>query len=420
MSFTESEVERLRSILDNSQNNSLNDSLNASQFEQGELVKLRAILNKPAEVDGEISSFSAMSASIVDKMTTFKPCVEKDAPDKISKKSYTEYKQYFNHRIRDLTNKDPLNLHSILKHSAGKQFIKLLDTLDVTESASRADNPVNRIFEILDKHFDDDSESVNARIVFHNMNQEKGEKHVEFLNRVILESKKCNFGNDEVEREIRSVIRVRSSNVHIRHQSGALDASIEKIRHAAGTVDMDEVIWKQDKDKTRSSSVNHVMKHKRRRYVSSQSSDEESQALQVREKQSRPSYRSESTNHSERFQRNQSGQSSRQCYRCGGSNHESRNCRFKDVTCNNCGKMGHLRRVCSSSARPSQLRPPPGRFSSFGRSNDRRESKKGFDDSKTFKKSVSEASSNVLKVSEVKAEDNVARKSNSSSPEYTN
>ena len=34
-------------------------------------------------------------------------------------------------------------------------------------------------------------------------------------------------------------------------------------------------------------------------------------------------------------------------YRCGG-NHKAPNCRFKDATCNSCGKKGHLPKMCRS------------------------------------------------------------------------
>ena len=37
----------------------------------------------------------------------------------------------------------------------------------------------------------------------------------------------------------------------------------------------------------------------------------------------------------------------RECKCCGG-NHGSKNCRFKDTTCNNCGKKGHIKKICRS------------------------------------------------------------------------
>ena len=36
------------------------------------------------------------------------------------------------------------------------------------------------------------------------------------------------------------------------------------------------------------------------------------------------------------------------CYRCG-ARHYASDCKFKSVVCNNCGKLGHLAKVCHST-----------------------------------------------------------------------
>lgn len=46
--------------------------------------------------------------------------------------------------------------------------------------------------------------------------------------------------------------------------------------------------------------------------------------------------------------------SAQTCYRCGGQ-HLSASCRFKSCVCHNCGKLGHLAKVCRS--RKSQAEP---------------------------------------------------------------
>ena len=59
------------------------------------------------------------------------------------------------------------------------------------------------------------------------------------------------------------------------------------------------------------------------------------------------------------------GQSVKPCDRCGGLNQTSPQCRLKDVTCRNCGKVGHSERVCRSA--PTQAQRGRG-FPNRGRS----------------------------------------------------
>ena len=41
------------------------------------------------------------------------------------------------------------------------------------------------------------------------------------------------------------------------------------------------------------------------------------------------------------------------CYRCGNQNHKSAQCPFRTTRCDNCGKVGHIRKVCRQPKRPS-------------------------------------------------------------------
>ena len=50
----------------------------------------------------------------------------------------------------------------------------------------------------------------------------------------------------------------------------------------------------------------------------------------------------------------------RPCYRCGKPHHEPAHCPFKGTRCHNCGKLGHLRRVCRGKAKVEGKKSPKG------------------------------------------------------------
>ncbi len=44
------------------------------------------------------------------------------------------------------------------------------------------------------------------------------------------------------------------------------------------------------------------------------------------------------------------------CYRCGGTNHDQKDCRFRDAECHLCKKKGHIAKVCRSKPRSNTLK----------------------------------------------------------------
>ena len=58
------------------------------------------------------------------------------------------------------------------------------------------------------------------------------------------------------------------------------------------------------------------------------------------------------------------------CYRCGRTSHSPSDCKFKEATCNHCGKKGHIAPVCRSKAKsqqPAPAPPTPSRMTPSGR-----------------------------------------------------
>ena len=56
--------------------------------------------------------------------------------------------------------------------------------------------------------------------------------------------------------------------------------------------------------------------------------------------------------------------STKVCYLCGKTNHDQKECHFRDIDCHNCGKHGHIMKVCRSpkkSAKAHHHLPHPPR-----------------------------------------------------------
>ena len=50
------------------------------------------------------------------------------------------------------------------------------------------------------------------------------------------------------------------------------------------------------------------------------------------------------------------------CYRCGRSNHDANDCKFKDTECHNCHKKGHIAPACRSKLSKKQSGKNTGKF----------------------------------------------------------
>lgn len=209
-----------------------------------------------------------------------------------------------------------------MKNSAGKQFLDLLDTLDLKDSVSSSPDPIKTVFDLMEDNFRNDSESINNRINFREMQQKPGEKHASFLDRLIIASKKCGFSSSEIEKELFAVVRVRSTSELIRFEAARLDATVVSIRHAATTVDMDTEI-KEMREKSNSEAAHKVSSHKRSHNDSSSSNSSGQEAREVTKKHfSRDGHQSFSRQ--PRYQARHKSYGT--CIHCGLNNHRVQDC----------------------------------------------------------------------------------------------
>jgi len=51
----------------------------------------------------------------------------------------------------------------------------------------------------------------------------------------------------------------------------------------------------------------------------------------------------------------------KQCYKCGQSSHRPTQCSYKSAKCHNCGKLGHLKKMCRQGQHPPSKQRSDGK-----------------------------------------------------------
>jgi len=169
------------------------------------------------------------------------------------------------------------------------------------------------LFETLQKHFEPPSNVISERFQFHRRDQGSGESVTEFLAELRRLATNCQFGEylDQALRD-RFVCGLHSSGMQKSLLAVTDDLPLKKA--------VDQALAYEAADKsTKDIQEGHF----------AQSS--------LVDKVSVP------------FTRR-----SKSCYRCGKGNHSPNDCRYRDFVCDNCGKRGHLAKVCHADSKLSQ------------------------------------------------------------------
>ena len=176
---------------------------------------------------------------------------------------------------------------------------------------------LDKIVEVLTKHYEPKTLVIAERFQFHHRNQAVGESVAEYVAGLRRLTRHCEFGAyfDDTLRD-RFVCGLRSE-------------TIQK-----------KLLTEMDLTFQRAVEIAHTM---------------ETAARNARKLQS-PSRAAEQMPHSRNIGKvssNGQGEATNSnCYRCGKSAHKAAQCPFRTAKCHNCGKTGHLRRVCRQPKPP--------------------------------------------------------------------
>ncbi len=251
-----------------------------------------------------------------------------------AKESWGRYVRRFKHYLvaNDVdVDKDKKKAVSILVTTIGADVYGLLEGL--TSPKDPADMTLTALIDVLDKHYSPRLHIVAQRHKFNSRSQKEGEAFADYVAELRKLVSTCEY-NSALETMIRDrvVCGVRSETVR-RRLLGEADLKLETaIQIAEATEDAERQCREISSGDNGYSGVNWVQPRGRAPF------------------RGRNNFRGRRGVGRGAFPRNRGGgpvgSTQGCCHRCGDPSHFANDCWAKEISCNSCGKRGHLKRVC--------------------------------------------------------------------------
>lgn len=310
--------------------------------------------DEPAVPRNDVSLLTTMSSWTLSTIN-IPECTPSEGESEIDKRAYEYWKDTFISSIRLINATDELTLFGLFKVKAGPKLREIYQTtVSVPEMSSEITNPFSNAMERLDEYFGSRTYILAQRGKLMNMAQAPTEQSIQFVRRVGTAAKLCNYTDEE---EMEAVVRVITK--------GALDARVRVLAHRnwvrqGSMKDLIDLV--RDRELEKANEEEFQRSH-------SQQECKTIAAFSQQPRQTQNNYRS---NFSENwrfglrgrhgsyrgrgrglpnrgFQHNRVHGSGNNCWRCGSIYHHPNQCPVIQKVCRNCGKVGHIARVCSEA-----------------------------------------------------------------------
>ncbi|XP_062537716.1 uncharacterized protein LOC134206052 [Armigeres subalbatus] len=278
-------------------------------------------------------------------------CVPATGESELSKRDYDHWKNVLNASLNLIQAVDESTRFDLLRIKAGSLLLELLDgTTTQCDMPNEREFPYSNAIARLDAHFGSRAYMLSQRSKLANMVQRSGETNIQFVKRVALAAKLCNYkADEEFEAISRSVTRgstdsrVRTLAYRVLTEGGSLNELIDQVR-------IREVELENEKDYRRlhqpqSATVAAI----------SRRPDEYVQRRRGPYEASRGYNNSRGRGSFVRGpMRNQ--RLAQTCWRCMSAYHSPEQCFHSDKVCRNCNRRGHIARACSAQFKSEPMK----------------------------------------------------------------
>lgn len=337
---------------------------------EGRLSSTRHVPGASFEESKFLSSMNQLSVASIN----VPECKSAD-DDEIHHQTYEQWKDLLIDSLKLAGIEDETTKFTVFKVKAGARLLEIFrNTRSHTNSPDPAKAPFSNALHRLQSYFGSGSDMMLMRRKLAMMAQKQDESDINFLIRVGSTARLCQFdGEKEFEQIVATVAEhsrnrdVRTTALKMLSRKGTFIDLVDKVREIETIRLNEEYVMQRHRDQEQAliapvQSFPSWDVSRQRRYPNSFGS--RGGVYQ------RGSYRGNSTRGRQMYRggffnahmNNGRGFQSRMnrggrpevptvesCWRCGGVYHSPNDCNSKEKTCNRCGQVGHIQRVCYGS-----------------------------------------------------------------------
>lgn len=361
--------EALQTALDSSRSTPV-----ASASEDGSIAFVQAMgpsstqRAAPAPVNVEESRFMSSVNQLSVSSIHVPECKPLDGDEEIYRYSYESWKELLEDTLRLAGVEDEATKFTIFKIKAGPRLLQIYrNTKSQPDAPDATIEPFSNAMHRLRTYFGSGSDVMLQRRKLAIMKQKPGESSLTFITRVGDTARLCEFGENKEFEEIVGVIaehamsrEVRVAALKMLSRKGTFANLVDKVRELEA-IRINEEFFKQNHSKADPAMVapvsasysignrapNPRLNYRRGRFQQGATRRREERFNPIR------GFRSTGSNGpSRRAPIDDSSANPDRCWRCNSVYHLPSACSAADKTCLVCGRKGHIRRACRSSAVP--------------------------------------------------------------------